>query len=258
MLHPADQLVMIMNRIYNYGMTTISGGNLSIMDSDGVMWITPAGVDKGSLKREDIMQVYPDGSIKGNHRPSSEYPFHSSVYRARPDIKAILHAHPPSLVALSLVRVLPNMRLIPNAAMVCGEVAMAEYALPGSAELGEKIAKEFGKGYNTVMLENHGVVLGAESLFKAFTMFETLDFSARLEIRARRLGEIHTLTDHHLDIYRQKSKVSLEEFTPGPRSSKELALRRDMCWPRWLWERRLPSICPACGMTASGCPATSD
>ena len=229
MLHPADQLVMIMNRIYNYGMTTISGGNLSIMDSDGVMWITPAGVDKGSLKREDIMQVYPDGSIKGNHRPSSEYPFHSSVYRARPDIKAILHAHPPSLVALSLVRVLPNMRLIPNAAMVCGEVAMAEYALPGSAELGEKIAKEFGKGYNTVMLENHGVVLGAESLFKAFTMFETLDFSARLEIRARRLGEIHTLTDHHLDIYRQKSKVSLEEFTPGPRSSKELALRRDMC-----------------------------
>lgn len=119
-------------------------------------------------------------------------------------------------MALSLVRVLPNMRLIPNAAIVCGEVSMAKYALPGSDELGENIAKEFRKGVNTVMLENHGVVLGADSLFKAFTMFETLDFSARLEIRARRLGEVHSLTDHHLAIYRQKSKVSLEEFTPGP------------------------------------------
>lgn len=83
MLHPADQLVMIMNRIYNYGMTTISGGNLSIMDSDGVMWITPARRGpRAASKREDIMQVLPDGTIKGIHRPSSEYPFHSSVYRA--------------------------------------------------------------------------------------------------------------------------------------------------------------------------------
>ena len=65
MLHPADQIVMIMNRIYYYAMTTTSGGNLSIIDSDGVVWISPSGVDKGSLTREDIMKILPDGTIEG-------------------------------------------------------------------------------------------------------------------------------------------------------------------------------------------------
>ena len=65
MLHPADQIVMIMNRIYSYGMTTTSGGNLSIMDEEGVMWISPSSIDKGSLRREDIMRVLPDGTIEG-------------------------------------------------------------------------------------------------------------------------------------------------------------------------------------------------
>ena len=104
MLHPADQIVMIMNRIYHNGMTTMSGGNLSIMDDDGVMWISPSGIDKGSLRREDIMRVLPDGSIEGRHKPSSEYPFHRAIYKARPDLKAVLHAHPPTLVAFSVVR----------------------------------------------------------------------------------------------------------------------------------------------------------
>ena len=62
LLHPADQLVMIMDRIYHYGMTTTSGGNLSIMDSNGDIWITPSGIDKGSLTRNDMICVKPDGT----------------------------------------------------------------------------------------------------------------------------------------------------------------------------------------------------
>ena len=71
MLHPADQIVMIMNRIYYYGMTTTTGGNLSIRDSEGTVWISPSGVDKGSLRREDIMQIKPDGTIVGLHSLSN-------------------------------------------------------------------------------------------------------------------------------------------------------------------------------------------
>ena len=81
LLHPADQLVMIMDRIYQYGMTTTSGGNLSIMDNEGNIWITPAGVDKGTLTRNDIICVHPDGTVVGPHKPSSEFPFHASVYK---------------------------------------------------------------------------------------------------------------------------------------------------------------------------------
>ena len=78
-VHPKDQIVAFMQRIYDYGMTTTSGGNLSIMDADGCMWISPSGIDKGTLRREDIMCITPDGKIHGPHRPSCEYPFHSGV-----------------------------------------------------------------------------------------------------------------------------------------------------------------------------------
>ena len=86
-LHPADQLVMIMKRIYEHGLTTTSGGNLSIKDDNGDIWITPAGIDKGTLTRADIICVKPDGTRIGPHTPSSELPFHQSVYSRRPDIK---------------------------------------------------------------------------------------------------------------------------------------------------------------------------
>ena len=85
MLHPADQIVMLMNRIYYHDMTTTSGGNLSVRDSEGTIWISPSGVDKGNLRREDIIQIRADGSIVGIHRPSVEYPFHLAIYKKRPD-----------------------------------------------------------------------------------------------------------------------------------------------------------------------------
>src|SRR5665647_1008918 len=124
MLHPIDQILMIMERIYGYGMTTTSGGNLSILDDNGDIWITPAGVDKGSLTRSDIVCVKPDGSVVGNHRPSSEYPFHQLIYRTRPDLKAVVHAHPPALVAFSIVRKIPNLHLLPTDHLICGRVGM--------------------------------------------------------------------------------------------------------------------------------------
>ena len=69
-MHPAEQIAIIIGRIYRSGMTTTSGGNLSIMDENGDLWITPAGIDKGSLKPSDIMCVKADGTIVGPHRPS--------------------------------------------------------------------------------------------------------------------------------------------------------------------------------------------
>lgn len=230
MQHPADQIVTIMNRIYHNGMTTTSGGNLSIMDGDGVMWISPSGIDKGTLQREDIMRVLPDGTIEGLHRPSVEYPFHRAIYKARPDLKAILHAHPPTLVAFSVARKYPDTLLVPNARLLCGDIAYAAYATPGSQELGDHISEQFAKGYNTVMLENHGVVIGSQDgLFKAFMIFETLDYCARLEINARSLGRApRPLTHAELERFKLKTHPEMKEFE-AHHTSEELAMRRDMC-----------------------------
>ena len=229
LLHPADQLVMLMERVYKYGMTTTSGGNLSVLDDNGDIWITPGSVDKGSLTRADIIQVKPDGTIIGNHKPSSEFPVHERIYRTRPDIRGILHAHPPALVAFSIVRKIPETSLIPNFAQVCGSVSMAPYDVPGSTGLSVKIAAEFEKGHNCVVLENHGVFVGAADIFKAFTAFETLDYCARLQIEASKIGKIRPLSERHVSISREKQNVRMGEFINNNISSEEKAARRDMC-----------------------------
>jgi L-fuculose-phosphate aldolase len=228
LLHPADQIVMIMDRIYAHGMTTTSGGNLSVKDDVGDIWISPAGVDKGSLTRKDIVCVKADGTVEGPHRPSSEFPFHKSIYQKRPDLKAVLHAHPPALVAFSIVRKMPSIDLLPDIGEVCGQVAMAEYGLPGSVDLGEKIAEKFSKGINTVLLENHGVVVGADCLFKAFMSFETLDFCARLEIAANRMGTVQLLSQRQLALTSKKKDLLLKTFIPDGVSSVERAARQEM------------------------------
>ncbi len=227
-IHPADQLVMFMQRIYDRGLTTTSGGNLSIMDSDGNIWITPASVDKGTLTRKDIVCVHPDGTCDGPHKPSSELPFHASVYKMRPDLKAVLHAHPPALVAFSIVRKVPKLDLIPSVGRVCPNVQIAVYDVPGSDALGERIGKVFADGCDIAILENHGVCIGAEDMFTAFQRFETLNYTAQLEILANKTGTIKHLEKNANQITDTQFHKKLDDFIPRNFTSEELSARRDM------------------------------
>ncbi len=227
-IHPADQLVMFMQRIYDKGLTTMSGGNLSIRDPQGNIWITPAGIDKGTLTRKDIICVRPDGSCEGPHKPSSELPFHESVYRMRPDLNAVLHAHPPALVAFSIVRKLPDLDLIPSVRHICEQMKIATYAIPGSEALGVEIGKVFSQGCDTALLENHGVCIGAPDMFTAFQRFETLNYTATLEVLASRLGTIHSLPENAYHMSETNAHTKLDDFIPRSHTSEELAARRDM------------------------------
>lgn len=227
-IHPADQLVMFMQRIYDKRLTTMSGGNLSIRDDDGNIWITPAGVDKGTLTRRDIICVKPDGTVIGPHKPSSELPFHISVYKMRSDLHAVLHAHPPALVAFSIVRQCPSLDLIPTVRRVCPDVRIATYAVPGSETLGANVGAVFADGCDIAILENHGVCVGAPDMFTAFQRFETLNYTASLEVLGRKVGNIHELP---ADAYRMSETnfhTKMDDFIPNSRSSEELAARRDM------------------------------
>lgn len=228
MIHPRDLIVEMMKRIYDYGMTTVSGGNLSIMDDNGDMWISPSGVDKGTLRREDIVCVKADGSIEGIHKPSCEYPFHKAVFQMRPDVKAVMHAHPPAMVAFSIAGVLPQVNAMPEVARVCGKVGYAGYAVPGSEALGKLIAAEFAKGCDSVMMKNHGCVVIADSLNHCFERLETLDFAARTLADAARLGKVKTLDAAEL----AKAVAPTEGFVPvsvSAHSTAEKEARRQMC-----------------------------
>ena len=226
--HPRDQITEIIRRIYHAGMTTTSGGNISILDGEGNIWVTPSAIDKGTLQRKDIVCVHPDGSVTGHYKPSSEFPFHKAIYKARPDIRAVIHAHPPALVSFSIVRRLPDMNIIPQARKICGPIGYAPYALPGGEKLGENIAAEFQKGVGAVIMENHGCVVGGSDLKDAFVRFETLEFSARTIINASTIGTPSYLTDDQIRTFESRIPGDLPEMKEVEHDEKELSIRRNI------------------------------
>ncbi|QDU93420.1 class II aldolase/adducin family protein [Lignipirellula cremea] len=228
LLHPRDEIMQTMDRIYRYRMTTTSGGNLSIREDSGDIWISPARVDKGNLTRADVVCLHADGVVEGLHPPSSEFPFHKAIYAARPDIRAIVHAHPIALVAFSICRQTPNTRLFHQAHSVCGQIGFAQYACPGSEQLGSNIAATFAEGCDSVILENHGVVVGGQSLAQAFQRFEALEFAGKTLIKARQLGSVNFLDDLQLQLAADRS-IDFESFEPGIATAAERELRRQLC-----------------------------
>jgi L-fuculose-phosphate aldolase len=226
--HPSDQITEIIKRIYHAKMTTTSGGNISIKDHEGNIWITPSAIDKGSLRRSDIVCVTKNGEIIGKHKPSSEFPFHKAVYDIRSDIKAVVHAHPPALVSFSIVRQIPNTNVIPQAKHICGPIGYAPYALPGGDELGRNIADEFKKGFSAVIMENHGCVIGGTDLKDAYIRFETLEFAARTIIGAKTLGEPNYLTDQQIEAFESQIPTDLPELDKVEYPSEELHIRRNI------------------------------
>jgi L-fuculose-phosphate aldolase len=228
LMHPRDQITMIIDKIYRSGLTTTSGGNISIIDENGDVWVTPSAIDKGTLRPSDMVCVKKDGTIEGRHKPSSEYPFHIAIYKSRPEIKAVVHAHPPALVSFSIVRQIPNTNVLPQAKNVCGPIGYAAYALPGSDELGEVIAREFEKGVNAVIMENHGTVVGGTDLNDAFQRFETMEFCARTLIYGNTIGNPNFLTDTQIDAFEDQIPRLLPEMDHVYYPSDERAIREQI------------------------------
>ncbi|WP_400077582.1 class II aldolase/adducin family protein [Winogradskyella sp. R77965] len=229
LIHPRDQIIEVIDRIYKRGMTTTSGGNISIIDAQGDIWVTPSAVDKGSLRPSDIICVKGDGTIIGKHKPSSEFPFHKAIYEARPDIKSVIHAHPPALVSFSIVRQIPNTNVISQAKHICGPIGYAEYRVPGSEELGEVIADEFKKGFKAIIMENHGTVLGGSDLTDAFERFEALEFCASTILYGAQIGTPNYLKDGQIEEFEAQAVGVLPEMETTDYPSDEVEKRAEIC-----------------------------
>ena len=187
--HPADQIVYFMQRVYDYEMTTMTGGNISVLDENGDIWISPGSIDKGSLKREDIICVKTNGEIEGKHKPSIELPFHRGIYQANPRIKSVVHAHSPNIVGFSVIQNLPDVSILRDTYVKLNDkIGKAKFALPGTEELKENIANEFRNGKIVVLMENHGAVAGGENLIEAFELFELLEKICLIQRNASLMG----------------------------------------------------------------------
>lgn len=226
-LSPAEQVAAIMRRVYDRGLTTATGGNISVLDENGDIWITPKGFDKGSLTAEDIVCVHPDGTYTGRHAPSSEIFFHRATYRARPDFRAVVHAHPVFCIAFSLTRTMPRVDLLPDTLSRCKNMRLSEYAMMGSPELGENMYAAFSKGADVVFLENHGVCVGGGNLLAAYQLFETIEYAAKLDLLSRKLSDPRKLTQEQLSLW--DARTAPETRTQRRAASeKESEIRAEM------------------------------
>ena len=159
---------------------------------EGRVLITPSQVDYAALTPSMIAELDLDG--RGGRNPSSERAVHLAIYRARPDVRAIIHAHPVQACALAVLgEPLPAI-LDEVGPVLGGVVAVAEYAPSGSAELGESAVAALANR-NAVLLANHGSVTVGESLGKALYRLEVLERTAQIYLLARLLGKPRTVPE---------------------------------------------------------------
>jgi L-fuculose-phosphate aldolase len=157
------------------GLVVACDGNLSFRREDGSIVITPSGVPKGFLTSSQLIVLSPDGDVlKGDGKPSSETNLHLLVYKNRPDVNAIIHAHPTVATAFSVTGLPFPSDIVTEGKMVLGKVPTVGYAGPGSMDLAMACAGALKKA-NVILMESHGATTVGKNLDEAFFRMETLE-----------------------------------------------------------------------------------
>ena len=211
------QLCRLARRLYDRGLITGLDGNLSARFEGRWVVATPSAIDKAGLEPEDmvLLDLGPDAARGGTPpddprlararrgmRPTSETAMHLAVYRARSDISAVVHAHPPNAVGLTFARPHPRLDVCPEAVVLLGEVGYAEYATPGTDELAQSIAPLVGR-CDAMLLSRHGAVTLGADLTLAYQRMEVLEHVARILVTARQLGPVDPLPEQEKRRLRQ-------------------------------------------------------
>ncbi len=178
---------------YDRRLTFGSGGNLSLRLDDRTALITPSGTIKGLLTPEKMITVdITTGQSQGG-RPSMETPFHTALYRSRPDVGAVVHLHPPSCTVLALLGRELRPAITPEGVLVLGpRVPMIGYATPGSDQLATSIVSGLADGA-AGLLRSHGALTVGRDITEAFSRMETMEYIASLQLRCEELGELPDL-----------------------------------------------------------------
>ncbi|MDO9694827.1 MAG: class II aldolase/adducin family protein [Candidatus Latescibacteria bacterium] len=191
---PADEIVRVGRLLYERRYVVAGEGNLSARLAPGRFLVTPAGANKGELDRDGLVEVDGDGRPQGPGRPSSEWPLHAEIYRLRPDVAAVCHAHPPRATAFACARRDLPASILPEAVLLLGgEVPLAPYATPGTAEVAASI-RPFIERHQAILLSNHGVVAVGGTLEEAYRRLEVVERVAEVALDAEKLGGAVRLT----------------------------------------------------------------
>lgn len=184
-----EALAGICHMLYQRNLVTACDGNISSKVSKDHILLTPSGMNKGLLLPEDIIVLDLAGNtVEGNGRASKEYPMHQLIYQMRPDVKAVVHTHPVFATAFALAgKNIPDNYLI-ETTMMLPDIALAEYAPPGTQALAEAIRPHVPVS-NAILLKNHGALTYGKDLTDAYNKMEVLESIAKTIIMSKVLGE---------------------------------------------------------------------
>jgi L-fuculose-phosphate aldolase len=185
--------------LHERGLIAATDGNISVRLNEVSVLITPTCVSKGMMSTEDLLIVDMHGrKVSGYRDVSSEVGMHMTIYRMRPDINAIVHAHPPTATGFAACGLALDQALISEVLLSLGTVPLAHYATPGTSELSESL-EPFVADHDAVLMANHGVVTYGCDLMQAYMNMETVEHFAKIALVAKQLGCEHPLASEQVD-----------------------------------------------------------
>lgn len=194
-------IVEIGKRMWTRGYVASNDGNITVKLNEDKLLTTPTGVSKGFMDVDMIIKADMQGKvILGNpkYEPSSEIKMHLEVYKERPDIKSVVHAHPPYATGFAVAGIPLNRCVLPEVVLVIGAVPTAKYGLPSTMEIPDSI-REHIKNSDVILLENHGALTSGSSLLEAYHKMETLEHTANIIWNAIQLGNVNVLSEYERD-----------------------------------------------------------
>ncbi|MGA9365074.1 MAG: class II aldolase/adducin family protein [Bacteroidota bacterium] len=202
-------LVNVCHRVYDKGFVSATDGNISARLENGNILATPTAMNKGMVSPDDLVIVDPSGKlVSGLKRPSTELQMHLFIYRERPDVQAVVHAHPPYATGFATARIPLTECLFPEVIVGLGGVPLANYATPSTSEVVESIAP-FVRKANAILLANHGVVTYGADPLDAYFKMEKVEHAAHITLVARLLGGEKVLSESDIEKLR---KISGESY----------------------------------------------
>ena len=189
----ARKLICEIGRLlYERSYVVSSDGNVSVRLDDNTVLATPTMTCKGRMTEDSLALTDLEGKPLSDRRASSELAMHLLIYRERPDIKAVCHAHPPHGTAFAVAGLAIDKPILSEVILTLGCVPLTDYGTPSTNELTEAM-RPFVKHHNALLMANHGAVAYGEDLWQAFDRLETLEHTARIAILAKALGGANDL-----------------------------------------------------------------
>src|SRR5436190_12686277 len=192
-------IVEVGRRMYARGYTASNDGNISVRMATDRLLMTPKSVCKGFMTPDMMCVTDLNGKkISGDRDPSSEALMHLVVYRQRPDVNAVVHAHPPIATGFAVAGIPLDRAVLAEVLTTLGSIPLAEYATPSTSELPEAIRK-YIKAHDGMLLANHGALTAGTDLFSAYYKMETIEHFAHISLVARLLGGERLLSRQEVD-----------------------------------------------------------